>query len=210
MLLLARYARSAAMNESQSSASSKTNPRKGKRKAGGEGGSAKKYKTSLFFIYCGSKCRKWHQRGLYLIFFPRRLYPRTPPPKDAHACGARGSVFAAPKTSLFYFHRVGIALPRRVFSEEKSEKHQTASNSKSENPILRLPQISFVQHEKKNDLRNGRNSKTENLNAPSRKCCSTSSETNTVVNATKSFTLVIKILLYSPIWRVHFWKKVNK
>lgn len=46
------------MNESQSSASSKTNQRKGKRKALGEGGSAKKYKTPLFFIDYGSKCRK--------------------------------------------------------------------------------------------------------------------------------------------------------
>ena len=28
---------------------------------------------------------------------------------------------------------------RRIISEEKSEKHQTASNSKSKNPILFLP-----------------------------------------------------------------------
>jgi len=183
------------MNESQSSASSKTNQRKRKRKAGGEGGSAKKYKTPLFFIDCGSKCRKWHQRGLYLIFFPSRLCPLTPLLRTLTLAALVGACLSHLKPPFFYFLRVGITWLRRLFSEEKSEKHQTASNSKSENPILCLPKISFVQHEKKNDLRNGRNRKTENLSASSRKCCGTSSETNTVVNATKSSTLWLKFSL---------------
>ena len=75
---------------------------------------------------------------------------------------------------------------RRIFSEDKQEKYKTASNSKSENLVLfcRKPKIKsemgqkpqttmvaktekakvFWYKNRKTDLRNGRNRKTENPN----------------------------------------------